>query len=377
YATTCYWGLDLGSISMGEEFLGEAPPGEGIINRMNRRTVNCADLGYQLTGSDDPEHNFASPKAKACYIFNANPSTSWPNGNLVREGMLQEDMFVVVHDIWVTDTADYADIILPATTLFECDDIHQSYHSLYLLMNNAILEPMGECKTNLETSQLLAKAMGYTDAAFDATFQEIVDTAFASGFSGYRGVTYDSLKKDNFIKVTYNTPYAAELKDGFGTPSGKIEFASDSMVEWGHATRVAEYVPDRESYDGDPELYARFPLSLISCNTKSMLNGNFHNMPDTRYTFGEPYVYLHPDDAAARGLAEGDSARIFNDRGDFTRTVRIEPGYVRAGTAVVLKSVWSKFDNGRQNANATTPSHIADFGYGASQQSNLVQIEKG
>lgn len=376
YATTCYWGLDLDSISKGEHFLGQAPPGEGIVNRMDRRTVNCADLGHHLLGSSDPEHNYATPKARAVYIFNGNPSTSWPNGNMVRDGLLQEDMFVVVHDIFVTDTADYADIILPSTTLFECEDIHQSYHSLYLLHNNVTLQPMGECKTNLETSQLLAKAMGYNDPEFRASFKDIVDEALSNNYAGYQGLTYDSLCENNFIKVKYETPYASELENGFTTPSGKIEFASDKMIEWGHVTRVADYVPDRESYDGDPGLYAKYPLSLLSCNTAKMLNGSFYNLADTRFIFGEPFIYLHPEDAQGRGLNEGDYARIFNDRGEFFRTVRIEPGYVRKGSAVALKSIWSKFDDGRINANATTPSHIADFGYGACQQSNLVEIEK-
>ena len=333
------------------------------------RNYSSPALGKVLTGVNYGEgHDFETNPIRSLFVFGANPMVSNPNQNLVRQGLEREDLFTIVHDIFVTPTVEYADIVLPAPTFFEYEEFNGGYGHNYDCFNEQVIEPLGECLDNLELCNRLGRAMGYDDAAFSRTYDDM-RALFLEG----KDYTYGELVQHGWYDVAPKS-WEDQLKEGFATPSKKFQFASDEL-EADHGTRTAVYTPDPESASEAPELFAKYPLALVNPSAKEFLNGVFGNMEDNNILFGESYVYLSVPDAEARGIVDGDEVRVFNDRGELHRVARVVEGLVATGVACTYKSTWQSM-TGVENVNCVTTDSQADFGRGVAFQSCLVEIVK-
>jgi len=330
------------------------------------RTINQAALGDALTT--------AKPPVKAIYVYNNNPVAVCPDSNKVIAGFSRPDLFAVVHDIFITDTADYADIVLPATTQLEHYDVHKSYGHLYVLANNPAIAPVGESKPNSEVFRLLAKRMGFTEACFDDTDEDLCRQALSSGAPRMRGIEWDSLKERGWQRLAVPEVYAPFAEGGFPTPSGKCEFFSETALKMG-LDPLPGYTPPRENVDSAPDLARRYPLAFISPPCRNFLNSSFANLPFALASAKEPTLDIHPDDARARGIASGDRVRVFNDRGSYTLKAAVSER-ARPGVVVAPSVWWKKLSPDGRNANDLTSQAIADMGGAATYYDCLVEVAR-
>jgi anaerobic selenocysteine-containing dehydrogenase len=333
------------------------------------RTINMNTIGDDLLKDASPAFG---PKIEAVIVYNSNPVAIAPDSSKVAQGFAREDLFTVVLEHFQTDTADYADILLPATTQLEHVDAHLAYGHLYMMANNAAIAPLGEAKANTEIFRLLAKHMGFTEPAFDETDDELAAQAFDK--RDVRAVHFDweSLKRSGWSKL--NMPAAPFAEGGFPTPSGKCEFYSASMLADG-LDPLPTYIPNYESVASTPELAAKYPLAMISPPARNFLNSTFVNVQSLRATEGEPHLDIHPVDAASRGIADKEMVRIFNDRGSFVARARVTPK-ARAGLVVGLSVWWKKLASDGKNANEVTSQRLTDMGRAPTFYDTLVQVEK-
>jgi anaerobic selenocysteine-containing dehydrogenase len=333
------------------------------------RTINMNTIGDDLLKEASPEFG---PKIEAVIVYNANPVAIAPDSSKVARGFEREDLFTVVLEHFQTDTADYADILLPATTQLEHVDAHLAYGHLYMMANNAAIAPLGEAKPNTEIFRLLAKCMGLDDPAFDETDDQLAAQAFNK--QDVRAVHFDweSLKRSGWSKL--NMPAAPFAEGGFPTPSGKCEFYSESMLLDG-LDPLPTYIPNYESVASSPELAQKYPLAMISPPARNFLNSTFVNVQSLRATEGEPHLDIHPADAASRGIEHGEMVRIFNDRGSFVARARVTPK-ARAGLVVGLSIWWKKLASDGKNANEVTSQRLTDMGRAPTFYDTLVQVEK-
>jgi anaerobic selenocysteine-containing dehydrogenase len=269
-------------------------------------------------------------------------------------------------------TADYADIVLPATTQLEHIDAHTSYGHLYMMANNAAVAPLGEAKANTEIFRLLAAKMGFDDDCFKETDDQLAAQAFNAQDVRAIGFDWDALKQKGWQKL--NMPAAPFAQGGFPTPSGKCEFYSAQMEKDG-LDPLPAYVPPYESTASNPALAARYPLAMISPPARNFLNSTFVNVKSLRSAEGEPHLDIHPDDSAARGIAAGDMVRIYNDRGSFVAKARVTDK-ARAGLVVGLSVWWKKLATDGKNANEVTSQQLTDMGRAPTFYDTLVQVEK-
>jgi len=330
------------------------------------RTINQSALGDALTT--------AKPPVKAIYVYNNNPVAVCPDSNKVIAGFSRPDLFAVVHDIFMTDTADYADIVLPATTQLEHYDVHKSYGHLYVLANNPAIAPVGEAKPNSEVFRLLAKRMGFAEACFDDTDEDLCRQALASGAPRMRGIEWDSLKEQGWQRLAVPEVFAPFAEGGFPTPSGKCEFYSDTAVKLG-LDPLPDYTPPRENVHSAPELAQRYPLAFISPPCRNFLNSSFANLPFARASEKEPRLDIHPDDARARGIASGERVRVFNDRGSYTLKAVVSDR-ARPGVVVAPSVWWRKLSPDGRNANDLTSQAVADMGGAATYYDCLVEVAR-
>ncbi|AYH45820.1 molybdopterin oxidoreductase family protein [Azoarcus sp. DN11] len=331
------------------------------------RTINMATLGDALLTADDPP-------IRALYVYNSNPVAGLPNGTRVRESFAREDLFCVVHELFQTDTADYADILLPATSQLEHRDVHKAYGHLYALTNEPAIAPLGEAKPNSEVFRLLAARLGFTDAALCESDDEITAQAFNRRDNRALSLDPATLRAKGWVRLNLPRPFAPFAQGNFPTPSGKCEFRSESLARDGFDP-LPNWVPPHESPVSNPALAARYPLAMISPPARNFLNSSFANLPRFREQEGGPKLELHPDDAAQRGISAGERLRIFNDRGAFHAqavvTERVRPG------VVVCPSVWwRKLSGDGENANAVTSPALTDIGGGPTFYDCLVEVAK-
>jgi anaerobic selenocysteine-containing dehydrogenase len=333
------------------------------------RTINMNTIGDDLLKEASPAFG---PKIEAVIVYNSNPVAIAPDSSKVAQGFAREDLFTVVLEHFQTDTADYADILLPATTQLEHVDAHLAYGHLYMMANNAAIAPLGEAKANTEIFRLLAKHMGFSDPAFDETDDELAAQAFDK--RDVRAVHFDweSLKRSGWSKL--NMPAAPFAEGGFPTPSGKCEFYSASMLADG-LDPLPTYIPNYESVASTPELAVKYPLAMISPPARNFLNSTFVNVQSLRATEGEPHLDIHPLDAASRGILDKEMVRIFNDRGSFVARARVTPK-ARAGLVVGLSVWWKKLASDGKNANEVTSQRLTDMGRAPTFYDTLVQVEK-
>jgi len=332
----------------------------------NPRTINHAALGDALLT--------AQPPVKAIFVYNNNPVAVCPDSNKVVAGFSRPDLFTVVHDLFLTDTCDYADIVLPATSQLEHYDIHRSYGHLYVLANNPAIAPVGESKPNIEVFRLLAKRMGYTDACFDDTDEDVCRQALKSTNPRMAGIEWESLKEKGWQRLTVPEVYAPFAEGGFPTPSGKCEFYSETAAKLG-LDPLPAYTPPRENAQANPALAQRYPLAFISPPCRNFLNSSFANLPFALASEKEPRLDIHPDDAKARSITSGERVRVFNDRGSYTLKAAVSER-ARPGVVVAPSVWWRKLSPDGRNANDLTSQGIADMGGAATFYDCLVEVER-
>lgn len=331
----------------------------------NPRTVNMSRLGEALTT--------AEPPVRALVVYNSNPATIAPDQGAVLGGLRRDDLFTVVLEHFQTDTADYADILLPATTQLEHFDIVKPYGHYSLMCNNPAIAPIGESKPNSEIFRLLAARMGFTEPCFSDTDEEIAAQAISSGHPAFEGITLERLKRDGWARLNLPAEYAPFAEGGFPTPSGRCEFHSERLAEMG-LDPLPDFVPPLESPASAPELAARFPLQFITPPAHSFLNSSFVNMERSRRAEKRPSLLIHPVDAEPRGIADGAVVSVFNDRGGCQLTAIVCED-VREGVVIAPSVWWNKKSPGHVNVNQTTSQALTDLGEGATFYDNLVEVE--
>lgn len=329
------------------------------------RTINMSAVGDALLEARDPP-------IRAIYVYNSNPVAVAPESRKVRAGFARDDLFCVVHEIFPTDTADFADILLPATTQLEHIDVHNSYGHLYALANNKAIEPLGEALPNTEVFRRLAARMGFTDPCFQDSDEAIAEQAWRHDDPRARALDWASLSRDGFRRLAVDEAYAPFAHGGFPTPSGKCEFASATYAARGEDP-LPDYVPPRESVVTNPSLARRYPLAFISPPARNFLNTSFANLPAFVAEERKPWLDLHEADARARGIEDGARVRIFNDRGSFEATARVGTR-ARQGVAVAPSIWWQKLAPDGQNANAVTSQALTDLGRAATFYDCLVEV---
>ncbi|MDP5007813.1 MAG: molybdopterin-dependent oxidoreductase, partial [Glaciimonas sp.] len=318
-----------------------------LLSNKNTRTINMSTIGDDLLRDASPTFG---PKIEALIVYNANPVAVAPQSSVVAQGFAREDLFTVVLEHFQTDTADYADILLPATTQLEHADVHSAYGHLYMMANNPAITPLGEAKPNTEIFRLLAERLGFDDACLKEDDDAIAAQAFDSRHERAIHFEWDALKQKGWQKL--NMPDAPFANGGFPTLSGRCEFFSTSMQAAG-LDPLPTYIAPYESRASNPALAKKYPLAMISPPAHNFLNSTFVNVQSLRDTEGEPHLDIHPKDAGKRQIAQGDMVRVFNGRGSFTVKARITDK-VREGLVVGLSIWWKKFAHDGKNVNELT-----------------------
>ncbi|MEK7403190.1 MAG: molybdopterin oxidoreductase family protein [Gemmatimonadota bacterium] len=333
------------------------------------RTINMIRLGEALTRHDA---GVGGPPVKALVVYNSNPGAVAPDRNEVTRGLAREDLFTVVLEHFQTDTADWADILLPATTQLEHWDVHLSYGHHYVTLNRPSIAPVGEAKPNTEIFRLIAAKMGLTDPIFRDDDVAIIKQALNSTSPKFEGVTFDALMERGWVRMHLPKPYLPYEHGGFPTPSGKCEFYSGRLKEMG-LDPIPTYTPPYESPERDAPLMKRFPLTLISSPAHQFLNSTFVNIGALKRAAREPECLLHPADAERRGIAPGMRVAVHNDRGVFTAVARVE-ATIKEGVAWAPSVWWGKLAKDGANANQTTSQRETDMGHGPVFYDNQVEV---
>ena len=333
------------------------------------RTINMIRLGDALTRDDA---GVGGPPVKALVVYNSNPAAVAPDRNTVLRGLARDDLFTVVLEHFQTDTADWADIVLPATTQLEHWDIHFAYGHHYVTLNRPSIAPIGEAKPNSEIFRLIAARMGMAHPLLQDDDISLIKQALASQSPKLDGVTFDTLLERGWTRLNVPTPFLPFAEGGFTTPSGKCEFYSERLAGMG-LDPLPTYTPPYESVERDPALVKRFPLTLISSPAHTFLNTTFVNVTSLRRQAREPEVLLHPADAERRAIVSGAMVTVHNDRGAFLAKARVEPS-IREGVAWAPSIWWGKLAADGANANQTTSQRETDLGHGPVFYDNQVEV---
>ena len=323
------------------------------------RTLNMSTIGDDLLRPASPDFG---PAVEALIVYNSNPLAVAPESAKVAQGFAREDLFTVVLEHFQTDTADYADYLLPATTQLEHWDVHSSYGHTDILLNRPSIAPLGQARTNTQIFRDLARHMGYTEAVFAESDESLCRTAFGDK------VDFAALLRDGFAPLP--VPEAPFTHGGFPTPSGKCEFYSARLAARGE-DGLPNHVPNYEPAGADP----RYPLAMISPPARNFLNSSFVNVKSLRDIEGEPLVELHADDAQTRGIADGDVVRVFNDRGAHTCVARVSER-ARPGVVNGLGIWWRKLGRDGTNVNELTSQRLTDMGRAPTFYDCAVQVAR-
>ncbi len=345
------------------------------------RTVNMVELGKALNTLSDPP-------LKALFVYNSNPAAVCPNHNEVVRGLKRPDLFTVVHEQFFTDTTDYADIVLPATTFFEHKDLQAAYGHYYLQVSDQAIEPLGECRSNVEVFRALAERMGFKEACFSESVDEMIDGALASSNPWLSGLTRERLEREGQVRLNFAAsgfrlpasgatssevvpePFLPFARGNFRTPSGKAELYSEAIKAQG-LDPVLEFKPPAESRHGIEK--ATFPLELLARKADNFLNSTFSNLPSVQEMEETNLLEIHPADARARGIADGETIRVYNHRGEIFLKARVD-GAVQPGV-VSARLNWAKLGPGFRNINVLTSEKLSDLGNSATFYSVLVEVE--
>ena len=322
------------------------------------RTINMSTIGDDLLRPASAEFG---PAVEAVVVYNSNPVAVAPESGKVVQGFAREDLFTVVLEHFQTDTADYADYILPATTQLEHWDVHLSYGHTDALLNRPAIAPLGEAKPNTQIFRELAARMGLNDPCFQDDDEALCRMAYGDA------VDYATLLTHGF--ATLNLAEAPFAQGGFPTPSGKCEFVSARLAARGQDP-LPNYLPNHEAPGGK----GPYPLAMISPPARNFLNSTFVNVKSLRDIEGEPILEIHADDAAARRIASGDVVRVFNARGE-SRTKVVVSKRARPGVVNGLGVWWRKLGLDGTNVNQLTSQKLTDMGRGPTFYDCLVEVE--
>jgi anaerobic selenocysteine-containing dehydrogenase len=315
----------------------------------------------------------ADPPIQSLFVFCANPVTSSPNASKIIQGMRRDDLFTVVHDLFMTDTAREADIVLPATSQLEQVDLHKPYGHRNLQYNAAAIAPLGEAKSNWDVMRLLAAAMGYEEPwlrqSAEEVIREVVDATRATN-SLLEGVTLERLQAESTVPLSIPPESSVPFADlRFPTPSGKVELRSEALAEQG-----LDPLPD---YEEPAEFAARSDgdtrLTLISGAAHHFVSSSLANQQGLLAKEGEPYIELHAADAAARGISSGDLVEVASARGSCQLRAVVTDA-VRQGVAIAPKGRWARLGADGRNINWTTSDALADLAGQSTFHSNLVEV---
>ena len=356
------------------------------------RTLNMVELGRVLNTANDPP-------VKALFVYNSNPAAVCPEHNEIVRGLMRADLFTVVHEQFFTDTTDYADIVLPATTFFEHKDLQKGYGHYYLQVSNQAIAPLGECRSNVGVFRALALRMGFEEECFRESVDEMIEVALDSSSAWLEGLSRERLEQGpvrlNFEGSGVESASAAELRSarqpgaavptysqmlrapflpfaygGFGTASGKAELYSEAVKGLG-LDPVADFTPPAESRHGNAG--KTLPLELLARKADNFLNSTFSNVPSVQEMEETGLLEICEEDARARSIRSGDRVRVFNRRGEILLRAsvdgRVQPGVVSA------RLNWAKMTPGFQSINALTSEKLTDMGNSATFYSVLVEVE--
>jgi len=351
------------------------------------RVVNMSSLGQALTelGQSAETRAADGPPVHALFVYNSNPGAVAPNQNTVRRGLMRPDLFTVVHDLFFNDTTDYADYILPATTFLEHTDIQGAYGHYFVQLSNQAIEPPGEARSNVWLFSQLAQRMGFTEECFCDTPEEIIQQALgiATGNGGHatnagmEHITLEDLKRDGHIPLAFHRdpetrPFMPNVSGRVPTPSGRIEFYSEALAARG-LDPLPAFVPPTESRWSNSKKY---PLEFLGRKADNYMNSTFANLDGHRKMEARKthILDMHSIDAKARGIVDGESVRVFNDRGSLRLTAHVN-GSVPVGV-VAAQLDWAKLHNDSNNVNSLTSERLTDLGAGATFYSALVEVAK-
>ncbi|UZJ80912.1 molybdopterin oxidoreductase family protein [Fictibacillus sp. KU28468] len=325
-----------------------------LLENKGTRVINMNQIGSALLD--------LKPPISSMFVYNCNPAVVAPEGNKVRKGLEREDLFIVVHDLFLTETASYADIVLPATSSFENTDFYTSYWHKYTQIQEPVIEPYGESKSNPDVFRLLAEAMGFQDDVFTDSDEEMIEQAFHYPANSYiEDIDLQALKENQFVKAK-NTPL---FPGRLPTPSGKIELYSKKMEEDGYPA-LPTYIP--LPADGD------HPFLFVSGPNHNFLNSTFSNNDKHIQLEKTPQVHINSRDAAELDIENGEMVRIWNKRGECLLQASIGEN-VLSGVAVT-QGLWADLPGTKQLVNVLTPDRVADMGGGATFFSGRISIEK-
>jgi molybdopterin guanine dinucleotide-containing S/N-oxide reductase-like protein len=343
---------------------------QGALGR-SARVINMVELGKVL-------NTLADPPIKALFVYGSNPAAVCPNHNDVIRGLRRSDLFTVVHEQFFTDTVDYADIVLPATTFFEQKDLQTAYGHYYLQVSNQAIEPLGECRSNVEVFRALANAMGFGESCFRESVDEMIDVALNSPNPWLAGIDRARLEREGHVRLNFDkgsqadssqpTPFLPFQHGEFQTPSGKAELYNSVLAAQG-LDPVAEFVPPNESRHGT----GGFPLEMIARKADNFLNSTFSNLPSVQSMEEPGLLEIHTSDAWQRGIRDGDQVRVFNSRGELQLRARVN-GAVQPGVVAAALN-WAKLTPEGRNINVLTSEKLTDMGNSATFYSVLVEVE--
>jgi len=284
-------------------------------------------------------------------------------------------LFTVVHEQFLTDTTDYADIVLPATTFFEHKDLQTSYGHYYLQVSQAAIAPVGESRSNVEVFRALAERMGFQDDCFHQSVDEMIDAALDTDHEFLAGVTRERLEHESHVRlnvVSDNKPFLPFANGNFKTPSGKAELYSESLAAQGFDP-IARFVAPTESRHANSNGDRHYPLELLARKADNFLNSSFCNQPVVREMECPGLLEIHPDDAEVRGIADGQTVRVYNDRGAIPLVARVTDAIQPKVVAARLD--WAKLSEQGVNVNVLTSDRLTDMGESATFYSALVEVE--
>ena len=330
-----------------------------LLGQRSPRTINMSTIGEDLLR---PASASFGPAIEALVVYNSNPVAVAPDSAAVVAGFSREDLFTVVLEHFQTDTADYADYILPATTQLEHWDIHNSYGHTDVLLNRPAIAPLGQSRSNTDIFRSLASRMGLDHPSLREDDLQIARGAYGDS------VDFDALLEQGFAPL--DLPDAPFAEGNFPTPSGKCEFYSARLAASG-ADGLPDHVPNYETAATD----ARYPLAMISPPARNFLNSSFVNVDSLRTLEGQPLVELHAGDAASRGIQDGDTVRVFNQRGSYRCVARLNQR-ARAGLVVGLGVWWRKLGLDGSNVNQLTSQRLTDMGAAPTFYDCAVQVER-
>ena len=336
------------------------------------RVINMVELGKVL-------NTLADPPIKALFVYGSNPAAVCPNHNDVIRGLRRSDLFTVVHEQFFTDTVDYADIVLPATTFFEQKDLQTAYGHYYLQVSNQAIEPLGECRSNVEVFRALANAMGFEEACFRESVDEMIDVALNSPNPWLAGIDRARLEREGHVRLSFDgvksqagsaepKPFLPFQHGGFQTPDGKAELYNSVLAMQG-LDPVAEFVAPEESRHGT----SGFPLEMLARKADNFLNSTFSNLPSVQSMEEPGLLEIHTSDASQRGIRDGDPVRVFNSRGELQLRARVN-GAVQPGVVAAALN-WAKLTPEGRNINVLTSEKLTDMGNSATFYSVLVEVE--